>query len=71
MDYKAIKNTWGLHSIEEAFLFPTQQPWVRFPDSAEIFSVYCLVCGYTILIVLARLGVMFLALGLGVFILSV
>ena len=45
MDYKAIQNTWGLHSTEEAFLLPTQQPWIRIPNSAEIFSLYRSVCG--------------------------
>ena len=33
-----------MHSTEEAFLFPTQQPWTPFPNSAKIFSRYRSVC---------------------------
>ena len=38
----------GLHSTEEAFLLPTQQPQVQIRAMniflSETFSLYCLVC---------------------------
>ena len=38
-------NVWGLHSTEEAFLLPTQQPQPGIPAPERFFSLYCLVRG--------------------------